>query len=92
MMLLIWVSRMSLMRLHDKSTCFHLASRQGARYGLRALLVAVYPANIHMALHPELFPDMTAAALYGRLPLQFVFAWLVWWAARPGSAPPGGRA
>ena len=68
------------------------ASRQVARYGLLALLVAVYPANIHMALHPELFPDMTAAALYGRLPLQFVFAWLVWWAARPGSAGPGGRA
>ncbi len=57
------------------------ATRQKAGYGLIALLVAVYPANIHMALHPELFPDMTATALYLRLPMQFVAAWLVWWAA-----------
>jgi uncharacterized membrane protein len=56
------------------------ASRTWACYGLIALLVAVYPANIHMALHPDLFPDMTATALYVRLPLQFVMAWLVWWA------------
>ena len=35
---------------------------------------------------------MTATALYWRLPLQFVFAGLVWWSARPGSAPPSGSA
>ena len=62
------------------------ASRRASGVGLLALLVAVYPANIHMALHPESFPGMSASALYLRLPLQFVFAWLVWWAARPGSA------
>ena len=54
--------------------------RRLAGYGLIALLAAVYPANIHMALNPELFADMTATALYLRLPLQFVGAWLVWWA------------
>lgn len=58
------------------------ASRQVACYGLLALLIAVYPANIHMALYPERFPDMTATALYLRLPLQFVFAGIVWWATR----------
>ena len=61
------------------------ASRKVAGYGLIALLVAVYPANIHMALNPDLFPDMTATALYVRLPLQFVMGWLVWWATRAES-------
>lgn len=57
--------------------------RRYAGWGLLALLVAVYPANIHMALHPEQFPDMTQNALYFRLPLQLVaFAW-VWWATKP---------
>lgn len=61
-------------------------SRTWARYGLIALLVAVYPANIHMALHPDLFLDrMTVTALYVRLPLQFVMAWLVWWATAADS-------
>jgi uncharacterized membrane protein len=53
---------------------------------LLALLVAVYPANIHMALHPLQFPEMTQNALYFRLPMQFVgFAW-VWWATKPDAA------
>jgi len=58
--------------------------RRAAGIGLLALLVAVYPANIHMALHPEDYADMgTAAAFYFRLPLQFVaFAW-TWWATQP---------
>ena len=64
------------------------ATRRWAGYGLLALLVAVYPANIHMAMNPELFPDITATALYGRLPLQFVFAWCVWWSTRPDATPP----
>ena len=57
--------------------------RRLAGFGLLALLVAVYPANIHMALHPELFPQMTPTALYVRLPFQFVFAAWVWWATKP---------
>jgi uncharacterized membrane protein len=66
----------------------HPATRVRAGYGLLALLVAVYPANIHMALHPELFPDLSSMALYGRLPLQFVFAAAVWWSTRPESPQP----
>ena len=38
---------------------------------------------MHMALHPELFPDMSPAMLIARLPFQFVFAAWVWWATRP---------
>ena len=44
-----------------------------AGWGLVALLVAVYPANIYMALTPEAFPDIPVATLYFRLPLQFLF-------------------
>ena len=43
-----------------------------AGWGLIALLVAVFPANIHMALHPELYPTMSPRALWIRLPLQGV--------------------
>lgn len=58
------------------------ATRRLAGYGLLALLVAVYPANIHMAMNPSQFPDLAAAALYARLPMQLVFAAIVWWATR----------
>ncbi len=66
------------------------ATRKWAGYGLLALLVAVYPANIHMALNPDQFPDMTPTALWVRMPFQFVFAALVWFGAcSPKSAARG---
>jgi uncharacterized membrane protein len=47
-----------------------------AAWGLIALLVAVFPANLHMAVHPELYPEIPAVALWARLPLQAVLiAW-----------------
>ena len=50
-----------------------------AAWGLIALLVAVFPANLHMALHTEQYPDIPPAALWGRLPLQAVLiAWAYW--------------
>lgn len=49
-----------------------------AGYGLMALSVAVFPANVHMAMNPEIFPDMSQTALYVRLPLQGVLIWLIW--------------
>ena len=50
-----------------------------AAWGLIALLVAVFPANIHMALHPELTPKIPAWTLWARLPLQAVLiAWAYW--------------
>ena len=46
-------------------------------WGLIALLIAVFPANIHMALHPDLFPEFNPTMLWLRLPLQFVLiAWV----------------
>jgi uncharacterized membrane protein len=43
-------------------------TRRFAAYGLILLVIAVYPANINMALHPEKYPDMSALLLYLRLP------------------------
>lgn len=54
-----------------------------AGYGLIALIIAVYPANINMALHPEKYNDISALFLYIRLPFQFLFIWFVWWAITP---------
>ena len=53
-------------------------TRRGARWWLLATLVAVYPANIHMALHPERFPKIPRPALWVRLPIQGLFALLTW--------------
>lgn len=51
-----------------------------AGIGLIALLLAVFPANVQMALHPELYRDMgSAVVFYVRLPLQFVLLAWVWW-------------
>lgn len=50
-----------------------------AAWGLIALLVAVFPANVHMALNPQLFPDLPLVALWLRLPLQAVFILWAYW-------------
>ncbi|HMJ03112.1 MAG TPA: hypothetical protein VK506_09225 [Conexibacter sp.] len=48
--------------------------RAGAHFSV-ATLLAVFPANLHMALHPERFP-VSRRALYARLPVQLLFiAW-----------------
>ena len=52
------------------------ATRRYARWWLIALLIAVFPANVHMALHPDRY-GIPAWALWLRLPFQLVFAWLV---------------
>lgn len=57
------------------------AVRKWAGYGLLALLVAVYPANIHMALNPEQFPTIPPVVLWGRLPFQALFMAWVWYCA-----------
>jgi uncharacterized membrane protein len=61
--------------------------RSWAGWGLVLLLVAVFPANLHMALNPELFPELPQGALWARLPLQGVLIAWAWWATRPGGSP-----
>jgi uncharacterized membrane protein len=62
-------------------------TRPAARWWLLATLLAVYWANIHMALRPEKFPRFKPALLYARLPVQGLFAWLTW----RGPSPPDGH-
>src|SRR6476620_3483638 len=53
-------------------------TRRFARWWLLATLVAVYPANINMALKSMDYADVRATALCARLPLQFLFARNTW--------------
>lgn len=56
----------------------HPSSRRLACFGLIALYIAVFPANLHMALAGLPFGDLATPtwALWGRLPMQAVFiAW-----------------
>ena len=59
------------------------ATRGLARWWLIGLLVAVFPANVHMAVSPEQVRGLDMRriprwALWGRLPLQFACIWWVW--------------
>lgn len=54
-----------------------------AGYGLIALLIAVFPANLHMALNSHLFPEYSRTGLFIRLPFQLVFILWAWWATKP---------
>ena len=63
------------------------ATTQIAAWGLIALLIAVFPANIHMAMNPQLYPDTPLAALLIRLPVQGVLIAIAYWFTRgPGVA------
>lgn len=50
-----------------------------AAWGLIALLVAVFPANIYMAMNTELFADLNPMLIYLRLPIQFVLIMWAFW-------------
>jgi len=56
---------------------------------LAATLVAVFPANIHMALHPDRYPGVAPALLWARLPIQPL---LIWWVLRATGRPRMSRA
>lgn len=53
-----------------------------AAWGMIALLIAVFPANLHMAVNPELYPDINPIALWIRLPLQALLAAWAYWHTR----------
>ena len=55
-------------------------TRRAAGWWLIATLLAVFPANVNMALHADEFPQVPggAPALWARLPFQGVFiAWVL---------------
>ena len=52
-------------------------TRRLAGWGLLALLVAVFPANVYMALIHEQI-NISGWLAWGRLPLQLPLMWWVW--------------
>lgn len=61
----------------------HPATRRFGRWWLLALLLAVFPANLHMAVNPEQVPGLDLRriprwALWARLPLQPLAMLWVW--------------
>ncbi|MSU22619.1 MAG: DoxX family membrane protein [Opitutus sp.] len=58
-------------------------ARRWAGWGLIALLVAVFPANLHVALEGKMpGEDFSPLLLWVRLPFQAGFIAWVWWVAR----------
>ena len=62
--------------LHDRSA-------RWAGWWLIALLVAVFPANVNMAVNAERFRAVPEALLWVRLPIQAVLIAWVWRASQP---------
>jgi uncharacterized membrane protein len=65
----------------------HPATRRFGRWWLLALLIAVFPANVHMAVNPEQIKGLDLKkvprwALWARLPLQPLAMLWVWRATR----------
>ncbi len=55
-----------------------------AAWGIIALLIAVFPANLHMTMHPELYPEIPVIALWIRLPIQgLLILWAFWYTRGP---------
>ena len=68
------------------------STRRLAGWGLVALYVAVFPANIYMAaanVHIRDLPPVPPAILWGRLPLQVLFIMQALWVSKP--SPEGMR-
>lgn len=72
--------------------------RRWAAWGIIAILIAVYPANIYHAAsggldHPDLPESMADATMaWVRLPFQLVFLAWAWWLTRPDADRPSDRA
>jgi uncharacterized membrane protein len=61
-------------------------TRRWAAWGLVALFVAVFPANVNMAVHRIGF-DGPPWVLWARLPLQGVLVAWAWWYTRDAPRP-----
>jgi uncharacterized membrane protein len=66
-------------------------ARRWSAWWLVATLIAIFPANVHMALHPERYARHVPGGrvgLYLRLPFQLVFiAWVLGAAKEPEPEP-----
>lgn len=53
------------------------------RWGFTALLIAVFPANVHMAVHAKRYAPIPGWLLWLRLPIQGLLVAWVWWCIAP---------
>jgi uncharacterized membrane protein len=69
----------------------HPRTRRAAGWLLVATLVAVFPANVYMALNADEFESVPGgqASLIARLPLQVLFLYWVWLATLDKGRVPG---
>ncbi len=60
-----------------------------AAWGLVSLFIAVYPANLYMAIHHIHIPNIPVSNTFQaiRLPLQFVLIAWAWWYTRADDNP-----
>ena len=72
-------------------------TRRASSWGIVALLVAVFPANVYMATDdaaaefvPDRFAGVARAAAWVRLPFQAVLVLWAWWHTLPDSESKGG--
>jgi uncharacterized membrane protein len=67
--------------------------RRTAAWGLSALLVAILPANVYMAIHPAEagFGAVPSLLLWIRILLMPVFIWGLLWCSSPRRDGAGGR-
>lgn len=68
------------------SGLFFAKTRRWAGYGLIAIVIGVTPANVQMALHPELYPYAPQWMYAFRLLFQIFLLWLIWWSTREPAA------
>ena len=59
------------------------AGRAQVGLGLILLTLAVTPANIHMYLNPDQFPESSETTYLVRLIVQILLLALIWWSTRP---------
>lgn len=78
---LVYVSGAAEIMLGVSLLCRRFERR--AAWGMIALIIAVTPANVHMAIHPDLYPQFSAIALWWRVPLQGVLIAWAFWFTRP---------
>ena len=81
--LLVWVSGVA--ELAGGIGLLIPSLRRAASIGIIALLIAIFPANVNMAVNHISPPGthMSPLALWLRLPFQALFIIWAWWVGRP---------
>jgi uncharacterized membrane protein len=73
---LVWASGVA--EIAGGLAVMHPRTRALGGLWLVAVLLAVFPANVHMAVHAERYPALPEALLWLRLPLQGALIWWAW--------------